>query len=120
MAGGVEMFKEQQGFALTEIIIGILILGFVFALFGSVFGSSIQSIWGAGNHHTALVEAQALLERALFDNSLGEADGIFREAMTLPPGGHQGELITVRLPWHAGVGSQRYIELSTFKANPQE
>ena len=47
MAGGVEMFKEQQGFALTEIIIGVLILGFVFALFGSVFGSSIQSIWGA-------------------------------------------------------------------------
>ena len=120
MAGGVEMFKEQQGFALTEIIIGVLILGFVFALFGSVFGSSIQSIWGAGNHHTALVEAQALLERALVDNSLGEADGVLRDPVSLPPGEQEGELITVRIPWKSGFGSERFVELNVFKASPQE
>src|SRR5690606_22131281 len=41
-------------------------------------------------------------------------------AMTLPPGGHQGELITLGLPCHAGLGRQRYIELSPRKAHPQE
>ena len=118
--GGMDMIKDQYGFALVEILIAVVILGLVFAVFGSVFGSSLQSILGAGNHHAVLIEAQSLLERALTDDSLEEADGVLRRSVTLPPNGHEGVLVTVKLPWHSGFGSERYVELSTFRANPQE
>jgi prepilin-type N-terminal cleavage/methylation domain-containing protein len=118
--GEIFMFKDQSGFALSEVLIAVLILGLVAALFGSVFGSSIQSIWGAGNHHAALTEAQSLLERALVDDSLAEADGVLRDPVSLPPGEQEGELITVRIPWISGFGSERFVELSVFTASPQE
>jgi prepilin-type N-terminal cleavage/methylation domain-containing protein len=114
------MIKDQRGFGLVEILVAILILGFVFAVFGSVFGISIQTIGGAGKHHAALTAAQSLLERALWDGSLGEADGVYRDSSGLSPNGHEGVLITVRLPWRTGFGSERVVELSTFRANPKE
>jgi prepilin-type N-terminal cleavage/methylation domain-containing protein len=110
------MHKKQDGFTLTEVLIAVMILSLAVAAFGSVFGSSIQAIWGAGNHHIALTEAQSLLERAIADLSLGETEGVFRDPLTLNE--QEGTLLTVKIPWQTGLGSERVLELSTFRASP--
>lgn len=111
---GLLIRRDQSGFTLTEILIAVVILGVVVAVFSSVFGSSVSSIRGAGNHHSTLIEAQNLLDRALVDESLGEEDGVFREPWTLNE--HEGTLYTVKLPWRTGFGAERELKLSTFKA----
>lgn len=111
---GLSVRRDQRGFTLTEVLIAIVILGVLAAVFSSVFGSSISSIWGAGNHHSTLIEAQSLLDRALVDESWGEEEGVFREPWTL--NGQDGTLYTVKLPWRTGFGAEREIVISTFKA----
>lgn len=120
MRGELELHirTEEGGFTLIEILVAMVIFGLLAVVFSSVFVSSIGSIWGAGSHHAALVEAQILMERALGDTSLGEDKGIFREPLTLD--GQKGILITVKLPWQAGIGNERLLELSTFRADPKE
>lgn len=111
---GLSIRRDQRGFTLTEVLIAIVILGVLAVVFSPVFGSSVSSIGGAGNHHSTLIEAQSLLDRALVDESLGEEDGVFKEPWTLNE--HEGTLYTVKLPWRTGFGVEREIVISTFKA----
>lgn len=111
------MEKNEYGFTLVEILVAVVILGILVVTFSSVFGSSVRSIWGAGNHHDALLEAQSLLEQVLSGSQLADARVSVHGTIN-KLNGQEGVLYTVRVPWQTGSGAEREVKLSAFKVTP--